>query len=106
MAEIERALRGEMVYSELHLQDDPDYCIPNLCRLMYSFRTRDVVVSKFQTADWARRAFTEWACLIERAQASYAHRATAEDRRVMLAEVGSFLAFARHHVEQADGNDL
>lgn len=47
-AELETSLYGELDYIEKHLRDYPDYCILNLCRLIYSFKTRDVVVSKAQ----------------------------------------------------------
>jgi len=42
--EIKTALYGELDYVKKHLWDYPDYCILNLCRLVYSFETRDVVV--------------------------------------------------------------
>lgn len=49
--ELESALFGELEYVEEHLHLYPDYCILNLCRLIYSFETRNVVVSKAQAAD-------------------------------------------------------
>ena len=51
--EIESALLGELDFVEKHLHDYPDYCILNLCRLMYSFETSDVVVSKALAAELA-----------------------------------------------------
>jgi hypothetical protein len=99
--EIESALYGELDYVERHLQAYPDYCILNLCRLIYSFETRDVVVSKAQAADWAHDALPEWRRHVELARKSYARQATAEDRRFMLAEVGRFLTFARARIEWA-----
>ena len=59
-SEIESALCSELDYVEKHLQVYPDYCILNLCRLIYSFETRDVVVSKAAASDWAHQALSEW----------------------------------------------
>ncbi|MDP8239376.1 MAG: DUF4111 domain-containing protein [Candidatus Hatepunaea meridiana] len=100
-SEIENALYGELDYVEKHLHEYPDYCILNLCRLIYSFETRDVVVSKAQTSDWACEALPEWKHHIEPARKSYACQATAEEKQFMLAEVGAFLEFARARIERA-----
>jgi len=98
---IETALRGELDFVEKHLREHPDYCILNLCRLIYSFETRDVVVSKAQASDWACDALPEWRRHIELARKSYARQATPEDRQFMLAEVETFLEFARTRIERA-----
>jgi predicted nucleotidyltransferase len=102
--EIERALYGELNYVEKHLHEYPDYCILNLCRLIYSFETKDVVVSKAQAADWAWDAMPHWRRHVERAKKSYAGQATPEDRQFMLAEVGRFLEYARERMEHARHN--
>jgi hypothetical protein len=99
--EIESALYGELDYVEKHLSEYPDYCILNLCRLIHSFETRNVVVSKAQASDWAHDALPEWRWHIELARRSYAHQATPADRQFMLAEVGAFLEFARTRIEHA-----
>ncbi len=99
--EIESALYGELNYVEKHLHEYPDYCILNLCRLIYSFETKDVVVSKAQASDWACDALAEWKQLIELARKSYAGQATTEDRQFMLAEVGALLDFAHTRIERA-----
>jgi hypothetical protein len=106
--EIERALYRELDYVEEHLHEYPDYCILNLCRLIYSFETKDVVASKAQAAEWARAALPEWTRHIERAKKSYAGRATPEDRHFMLAEVEPFFEYARERIERGcrkRGND-
>ncbi len=97
--EIERALWGELAFVERHLDDYPDYCILNLCRLIYSFQTRDVVISKAAAAAWAYDAFPQWRRHIELARKSYAHQATPQDRAFMLVEVRAFLRFAREQIE-------
>ncbi len=92
--ELESALRGELKFVEARLDDHPDYCILNLCRLMYSFQTRDVVLSKAAAAEWAYHAFPQWRPHVEAAKRSYARQATPEDRQLMSAEVRSFFGFA------------
>jgi hypothetical protein len=99
--ELENALRGELQYVQEHLDDYPDYCILNLCRLMYSFKTRDVVVSKIAAATWAHDAFPQWRRLVELAQKSYARRGTPEERVFMLSEVRKLFQFACDHIESS-----
>jgi hypothetical protein len=94
-------LYGELDYVEKHLHEYPDYCILNLCRLIYSFETRDVVVSKAQASDWAYDALPEWKRHIELARKSYARQATAEEMQFMRAEVGALLEVARTRIERA-----
>jgi len=96
--ELESALWGELDYVERHLVDYPDYCVLNLCRLMYSFDTRDVVVSKRASAGWAYDAFPEWRPLIEAARKSYDRRATTRDKELLKSEVQSFFDFACEHI--------
>lgn len=98
--ELESALRGELRYVEEHLNDYPDYCILNLFRLMVSFETRDVVVSKSAAADWAYQHFPRWRRHIELAKKSYARQATAMDRQFMLSEVKGLFRFACERIDE------
>jgi len=99
--EMEQALEGEFKYVEDHLDQYPHYCILQLCRLIYSHETRDVVVSKAQASNWACDALPEWKQHVELARKSYAGQATEEDRHFLLAEVKAFFEFARERIEQA-----
>ena len=99
--ELESALWGELDYVERHLADYPDYCVLNLCRLMYSFDTRDVVVSKRASAGWAYDAFPEWRPLIEAARKSYDRRATKRDKELLESEVKSFFDFACERIRES-----
>ena len=99
--EIEQALEGELRYVEDHLDQYPDYCILQLCRLIYSYETGDVVVSKAQASDWAGDALPEWNRHVELARKWYARQAPDEDNQFMLAEVPAFLEFARKRIESA-----
>jgi hypothetical protein len=100
-AELESALRGELKYVEAHLKDYPDYCILNLCRLMYSFETRDVVISKVAAAGWAHSVFPQWRHPIEVAKRSYTRQATPQDRQFMLSEIRGFFRFACEHISES-----
>jgi hypothetical protein len=96
--ELEHALFDELDYVENHLQQYPDYCVLNLCRLIYSFETKNVVISKAEAAAWALYALPAWMRLIQLAQKSYARQATPEDRRHLLAAVGPFFEFAHARI--------
>ncbi|MHC4597922.1 MAG: aminoglycoside adenylyltransferase domain-containing protein [Planctomycetota bacterium] len=101
--EIEQALAVELQYVEDHLDPYPDYCILQICRLIYSHETRNVVVSKAQASDWALDALPEWRRHVELARKSYARQATPADREFMRTEVGPFLDFARPRIERPPG---
>ncbi len=99
-AEIEEALAGELAYVEKHLDQYPDYCILNLCRLMYSHRTGDVVTSKAAAGAWATKEFPQWERLIGLANRSYTGKTTDEEREAMLTEVKDLLIFALRQIQR------
>jgi len=105
--EVAAALRGELDFVKNHLDEYPDYCILNLCRLIYSFQTRDVVISKAAAADWARTALPQWRRHVETATRSYAGQATPADREFMKSEVRGLLRFACERIAEtgASGDD-
>lgn len=94
------ALESELKYVEDHLDQYPHYCILNLCRLMYSFETRDVVTSKKASADWASAEFPEWKELIDTALKSYAGETTDQDRERMKSHVHEFYGFGFDKIYQ------
>jgi len=99
--ELETALLHQIRFIEEHLDEYPDYCILNLCRLIYSFRTRDVVISKAQASEWSFEAIPEWRSLVELARQSYEKRTTTQDREVMLRGVKDFYAYATEQIDHA-----
>jgi hypothetical protein len=101
--ELEEALRGELRFVEDHLGDYPDYCILNLCRLMYSVETHEVVVSKATAATWAYKTFPEWRRAIDAARRSYARQATAQDKEYMTSEVADLFRFACDRIRESRG---
>jgi len=98
--ELAAALDGEWDFVAVHLEEVPAYCVLNLCRLVYSYSTRDVVVSKRASAAWATGIFPAWRPLIAAAINFYDRRATAEDVALLQAEVGSFFAFAEEQIAE------
>jgi hypothetical protein len=103
--ELDEALKWELQYVSDHLEQCPDYCVLQLCRLIYSHETRSVVVSKAAAADWAHDALPDWRRHIEWARRSYAGKATAEEGELMLSELPAFHAYASSRIERAAGNE-
>lgn len=99
--ELEQALWGELDYVEEHLVDYPAFCILNLCRLMYSSETRDVVTSKAAAGAWAWDAFPQYRRLIDAARRSYAGQASQIDDQFMLSGVNELFRFARQRIDQS-----
>jgi len=102
-SEIENALNEELEYVKAHLQDFPAYCILNLCRLIYSFETGDVVVSKAATSDWALEKLPDWKQLITCAKRSYIRQADKSDDEYMNNLVESFYHFACARIREVSG---
>ena len=98
--ELEQALQGELDYVEQHLTEYPAYCVLNLCRLIYSYRTRDVVISKRASAAWANETIPEWRALIEVALKSYDGQATAEERALLESQTRPFFEFALGRIRE------
>lgn len=99
--ELEVDLEDQLQYVEHHLEVYPAYCILNLCRLMFSFETREVVISKDAAAEWAWDRFPQWRALLEAAQKSYAKQASAQGEAFMGSEVKALYRFACERIEEA-----
>ena len=97
--ELESALEGELDFVARHLDEYPAYCVLNLCRLMYSYATRDVVVSKRFSAKWASSEFPQWAPLIHAAERYYDHQTTFSDDQLLDSKAGSFFVFACNQIK-------
>jgi len=104
--EIESALLDEIRFVKEHLYEYPDYCILNLSRLIYSFQTRDVVISKARASEWAMDAIPEWGWLVELARKSYQKKVTSHERKIMLREVRNFYQYAAAQIDQFRGRDI
>ncbi|MBI9043775.1 MAG: DUF4111 domain-containing protein [Anaerolineaceae bacterium] len=98
--ELETALLSELKYVEKNLTKYPDYCILNLCRIMFSIHTREVVVSKAEAAKWAWDSFPVWRKHIDYAKKSYSGNASSVEKRFMAYEVKKLYKFASWHIEK------
>jgi len=98
--DISAALDYEVEYIKANLKY-PAYCILNLCRIIYSFQERNVVVSKRFSGNWACEQFPEWAPVIKAALRYYEHTATPDNQRLPQAEAESFLTFALERIREA-----
>jgi len=92
--ELEWALESEMSYVKAHLLDAPAYGVLNLCRLVYSFSTHEVAVSKRGCAAWALERFPEWRPLMIAAVRAYDRRASESDRDRLSSQTPDFWAYA------------
>jgi len=101
--ELEVALWQEHNFVAKHLPEYPDYCILNLCRLMYSFQTHVVVVSKRFSEAWAKAAFPQWSPLINGARASYDRGHPDEDQTLLAARIAPFYEFAMEQIHASLG---
>ncbi len=98
--ELVAGLEAEQRYIQKHLSKYPDYCVLNLCRLIYSYRTKDVVISKRTSAEWVLNRFATWRRLVEAALRVYEREE--EDRRLLELETERFYQFACDRIEKSN----
>jgi len=86
--------------TEKYLTRYPEYCILNFCRLVYSYSTKNVVISKRAAAEWVIDRFDVWSYLIEAALRVYEREGEEEDRRLLESEIERFYKFTRDRIEE------
>lgn len=99
--ELEEALYGELGYASDYLDQYPDYCILNLCRIVYSFETGEVVISKSQASKWAMGAMSRWKDLISLARKSYMGEITEGEKQTMSDGAFEFFDDCCNRIESA-----
>lgn len=98
--EIERDLDAEVSFARKIMRKYPFWTVLNLCRLIYSFEKRQVVVSKMQAAEWALRNLpTQWRILIQSAMRVYLRKRG--DQRILKKYSNAFFKFASDRIAQA-----
>ena len=98
-SEITNALEHELTFIQQNLQY-PDYCVLNMCRIMFSVQERNVVVSKFSSGKWARSRFPEWKPLIDAAVASYRDTDTRDEAELLKNQTESFINFGKRRIHE------
>ncbi len=100
--EIDRALRGEHAFAREQAQRYPYWTVLQLCRLMQSYETGNVVISKLQAARWALRYLPEeWHPSIDAALRVYRGRQKREDIRSLKSGIRAFMSFASRTIDAA-----
>jgi len=93
--EIERALKIEIRFAKKVVHVYPYWTVLNLCRLIYSFENKQVVVSKIQAAKWALRKLpNHWRTLIQSALRVYLKKHKRGDQEMLKRNVDVFFKFA------------
>lgn len=98
-SEIVHELNRELRLLCHSLERYPAYATLNLCRLVYTWRAGNPVVSKLEAATWARRHLpNEWRPLISAAVRVYRGRRTGSDVRLLGRDVPGFFEFVSEQV--------
>ncbi len=100
-AELTEALEHEIGYILTTLDTDPAYCVLNLCRVMYSVETKDVVTSKRAAAAWAGEGLPTWRHLIGAAVRWYEARASTADEELLGSQSREFFEFVQERVRNS-----
>ena len=81
----------------------PAYCVLNACRLMYSYETKDVVISKKAAAQWAIDRFHAWREVINAAIRWYAGDKRVSNRLLLESQTKPFLIFSEEILQKILG---
>jgi hypothetical protein len=93
--ELEKALLQQLHFVETH-PTEPAYGILNAARILCSFATHDVVMSKYQTGQWALESLpAQWHDGLRAALRYYERTSGAGDDRVLDASWGPFVSYVR-----------
>jgi streptomycin 3"-adenylyltransferase len=93
--EIRSALYRQLVYVRKIIDSHPWWSVLNLCRLVYSFKTENVAVSKLGAARWALKKLpSRWKPVIRSAVKRYKGTANRRDRTILRKDARKFLGFA------------
>ena len=86
-------LDNELQFVKKH-PEHPQFGMLNLSRLLYSWKTRDVVTSKYQSAQWALRALdTTWHPALRAALRDYEGRPRPGDLKLLSSTFPGYLEF-------------
>lgn len=100
---IRRDLYRGLVYTRSIIASNPWWAVLNLCRLVYSFKTGRVAVSKLQSAKWALENLdSRWRPLIMSAIRTYEQRGSRRDRAILKRDAKRFLGYASVRVTAFD----
>jgi hypothetical protein len=96
---LKASLKHTLKYLDMH----PDYCILNFCRILYSYRMKDVVVSKRTAAEWVIVSFHNWRKLVEAALRVYEREGQEQekDRQLLESEIKNFYQFITGEIEMS-----
>jgi hypothetical protein len=93
--ELDAALRAELEFVDEH-PEPAAYGILNGARILWSFRTRDVVRSKYQAGRWALDSLPdEWHDAVRAALRRYSGTATDADEATLVAAWAPFVAYVK-----------
>ena len=101
--EIRSALYRQLVYVRKIIDSDPWRSVLNLCRLVYTFKTENVAVSKLGATRWAlKRLPSRWKPVIRSAVKWYKGTANRRDRTILRKDARKLLGFASVRVMAFD----
>jgi hypothetical protein len=101
--EITRALIAEFSYAKRIADKYPSYSVLNACRIVYTFKNKDGVVSKIQAAHWATSTMPHhWKPLIRSALRVYLKKPRRGDQKSLKNNSQAFLRFASSQMSAVD----
>ncbi len=102
LPELSAALKSSLAYIKGLLHKHPFWCVLNLCRLVCTWETREVALSKVQGAHWALANLpSRWRPLIRSALRVYREQERAGDQHLLAAGTDDFFSYATNRIASA-----
>lgn len=102
--DITKGLKATLNHTVENMEENPAYCILNFCRLLYSYTTGDVVVSKRGSAGWTQENFPEWSDLIKSALRVFEREERNGDRDRIQRKIKEFYKFVSDKIKESNKN--
>ncbi len=104
--EIRKELYKQLHYARSIISKDSAWAVLNLCRLIYSFVTRTIAVSKMRAAKWGLKNLpSRWRPLIRSAINAYRDRTDRRDQLPLRKNARAFLGFASVQIIAYDSTE-
>ncbi len=97
-----KGLKSVMDHTVKNMENHPAYCTLNFCRLLYSYATGDVVVSKRRAAEWTIEHFPEWDTLVGSALRVFEREERDGDRRQIQTKMKKFHKFISGKIRETN----
>lgn len=92
---LEPSIKEDIKFSINNARKNSVYVVLNLCRALYSLKTRDIAITKIQAGEWVLKNFPKkFNPIIKTALKAYKYELTKDRKRFLLENLEEFIVYA------------